>query len=119
MWLPKNERETLVFYYQKRVAGSSSFPCKEPMDESIDRYLRERGLIETDVLAGKKLVSLTSEGFCLGQKYNSWWSRSNLWYSEYIKNHWIWLILSFLGGVISGLLIKWLSAFFIETPGAK
>jgi hypothetical protein len=98
MWLPKDERETLVFYYQKRVAGSSSFPCKEPMDESIDRYLRERGLIETDVLAGKKLVSLTSKGLTLGQKYNSKIGTISVWCVEYM---WFFVVLGAIIGAVT------------------
>jgi hypothetical protein len=123
MGLPKDERKTLAFYYQNFLAGKSSFKCKEPMDEVVDRHLRDRGLIKVDIdfLATTKLsqISLTPEGIRLGQKYNSWWLRSNLWYEEHLKNHWIWVIIGFLGGVISGLLIKWLATFLIETPGAK
>ncbi len=54
------------------------------------------------------IFSLTITGYDLGRKYNSWWSRSGLWFAEY-KDHWFWLIVSFLGGVIGGLLINWLS----------
>jgi hypothetical protein len=48
MWLPKDEREALAFYYQAWAAGSSSFLCKKPMDEGVDRRLRDQGLINTD-----------------------------------------------------------------------
>jgi len=53
-------------------------------------------------------VQLSLEGYDLGRKYSSWWTRSGLWFAEY-KNHWIWLIVSFLGGIIGGLLINWMS----------
>jgi len=53
-------------------------------------------------------ISLSIKGYDLGRKYSSWWTRSGLWFAEY-KNHWIWIIISFLGGVIGALLINWLS----------
>jgi len=55
-----------------------------------------------------KAVRLTIDGYDLGRKYSSWWTRSGLWFAEY-KKHWIWIVVSFLGGVIGGLLINWLS----------
>jgi hypothetical protein len=75
--------------------------------------LSERKLIKTrdheTVVEDKPIgISLTIEGYDLGKKYSSWWTRSGLWFAEY-KNHWIWLIVSFLGGIIGGLLINWLS----------
>jgi hypothetical protein len=65
------------------------------------------------------VLKFTLNGLDLANKYDNWWSRSNLWYAEHIKNHWIWLILSFLGGVISTLLINWLSTYLQRTPSAK
>ena len=53
-------------------------------------------------------VSLTIEGYDLGRKYNSWLSRSGLWFAEY-KDHWFWLIISFVGGIIGALIVNWLS----------
>ena len=53
-------------------------------------------------------ISLMIEGYDLAGKYSSWWTRSGLSFAEY-KNHWIWVIVSFLGGIIGGLLINWLS----------
>ena len=53
-------------------------------------------------------ISLIIKGYDLGRLYSSWWTRSGLWFTEY-KNHWIWIIISFLGGVIGALLINWLS----------
>jgi|GEM_PF-2855704 len=112
MWLQKNESKTLAFYYQDFLAGMSSFSCKETMDERVGRRLRGRGLIVTDIVNGPHAhirVSLTPEGIRVGQIYNSCWLRSNLWYSEYIKNHWIWLIGSFSAGIIATLIAQWLS----------
>lgn len=53
-------------------------------------------------------IGLTIKGCDLGRKYSSWWTRSGLLFTEY-KNHWIWIIISFLGGIIGALLINWLS----------
>ena len=53
-------------------------------------------------------ISPTLAGYDLGRKYNSWWSKSGLWFAEY-KNHWIWLIVSYIAGIISMLLVNWLS----------
>ena len=71
--------------------------------------LKNRGLIDiqTDNLE-RTIISLTIEGYDLGSKYNSWWIRSGLWFTEY-KHHWIWLIVSFLGGIFGALIVSWLS----------
>jgi hypothetical protein len=53
-------------------------------------------------------ITLTLKGYDLGRKYSSWWARSGLWFTEY-KDHWFWLILSFLGGIIGALIVNWLS----------
>jgi len=53
-------------------------------------------------------VTMTLEGRDLGRKYNSWFDRGGLWFREY-KDHWVWLIVSFLGGVLGALIVQWLS----------
>jgi hypothetical protein len=133
MWLPKNESRTLLFYYQKTDAGSKAYSYHEPTEqisylsnitksdkypqitpqiiEQITTRLGNLGLIQIHILPCspiERLIILTPNGLQLGRKYSSWWLRSNLWYEEHLKNHWIWVIIGFLGGVISGLLIKWL-----------
>jgi hypothetical protein len=119
MLLPKDERKTLAFYYLKWAAGSIPLPPKQPWDEGVHLRLGNRGLITLDIAASRLIVTLTPEGIRLGQKYNSWWLSSNLWYAEYIKNHWIWLIVSFLGGVIITQLINWLLVYLLKTRGVK
>lgn len=75
--------------------------------------LEKRNLINVqkhqhcDKVAG---ISLTMEGYDLARKYNSWWSRSNLWYTEYIKHHWICVVAGFLGGILS----HWLLSRFVR-----
>lgn len=53
-------------------------------------------------------ITLTIAGYDLGRKYNSWLTKSGLWFAEY-KDHWFWLIVSFMGGVIGALIVNWLS----------
>jgi hypothetical protein len=105
MWLPKDEKDLLNYYYKKWIAGSSSFPHRKPLDEKSHLHLRDLDLIKFDEIR----VSLTPNGLHLGQIYNSWWLRSNLWYMEHIKNHWILVIIAFVVGVISTLLVNWIS----------
>jgi len=69
---------------------------------------------ESDVVG----IILTISGYDLGRKYNSWLTRSGLWFVEY-KDHWFWLILGFFGGIMGGILVNWLSIYFQKTPGAK
>ena len=75
-----------------------------------NKNLKERGFIaSSDNLDSSPItISLTITGYDLGRKYNSWWSSSGLWFAEY-KDHWFWLILSFLGGIIGALIVNWLS----------
>ncbi|MBA7710853.1 hypothetical protein ES703_119801 [subsurface metagenome] len=78
---------------------------------NVNDILKDRGLInfehEQGDLSNFKL-SLTLKGLDLGRKYSSRWIRSGLWFAEY-KEHWFWLIVSFLGGIIGALIVNWLS----------
>ena len=57
-------------------------------------------------------ITLYQQGHDLGKKYNSsWLVWSGLWFAEY-KDHWFWLILGFLGGIIGAVLVNWLSKIF-------
>ena len=134
MWLPKEERKLLKRYYNEskntretfeigfpevmKILGfnenKASAPATNEMFDialNANAILKDRELIyfehEQEDLSKFK-ISLTLKGYDLGRKYISWWTRSGLWFAEY-KNHWIWLIVSFLGGIIGGLLINWLS----------
>jgi len=53
------------------------------------------------------LVELTLRGWDLGRKYNHWFTRTGLWFAEY-KQHWIWIIVAFLGGIVGTLIVQWL-----------
>ncbi|MBA7477200.1 hypothetical protein ES707_12602 [subsurface metagenome] len=132
MWLPKDERLLLALYFRKigkpdeqetfkdnddmKALGWEESKSNDDYDKqytnrvwNADDILKKRGFL--DVLnrdIGEKTISLTIRGHDLGRKYNSWWIRSRLWFAEY-KHHWIWLIVSFLGGMIGALIINCLS----------
>jgi len=73
--------------------------------------LEERKLIEVQPhqsdtrVAG---ISLTLEGYDLARRCCHWFDRTGLWFREY-KDHWVWLIVSFVGGVLGALTVQWLS----------
>jgi len=91
---------------------------------TANKALRERGLIiysqgdiEQQLAASATIrIALTISGYDLGRKYNSLLERSHLWFVEY-KDNWIWLILSFLGGVMGALLVNWLLSLFTKSSG--
>jgi uncharacterized membrane protein YwzB len=144
MWLPKDERKTLSFYYQKTDAGARSinYSSDEPTDlinhlsnetksakghqitpqtiKQINRRLKSLGLINPQDIGAREIkIELTPEGIHLGQICNSWWLLSKLWYEKYIKNHWIWVIVAFLAGIIGPRLVNWVLALFTKYLGAK
>ena len=148
MWLPKDERRLLLYYYRgiNKVNGEESLDLKElvqslfcknikelqlhekekrdkDIEEQVKDYideknrvaaaneaLKRRGLIEQIIHSGGKVrrITLNLEGYDLGRKYSSWWDSSGLWFADY-REHWIWLIVSFFGGVLGGLSINLLS----------
>jgi len=76
--------------------------------ESANNRLQKRDLIETrECGTGLYEVTLKLAGWDLGCNYNSWWDRTGLWFREY-KDHWVWLIVSFIGGVLGALVVQWL-----------
>jgi len=153
MWLPKDERKLLRFYYHRinKVDGEESFDSRELVQSLIcnnvrelrqrekerrdkdgaeqvrnylyernrvsaaNKALRKRGLIELVEYSGErevKRITLKLGGYDLGRKYSSWWDRSGLWFAEY-RNHWVWIVGSFFGGIASTLFVQWLSRTFM------
>ena len=93
-----------------KVAAHQAIQDKTRLDVA-NKKLEQRPLIKIhkhQSEVGVASISLTLTGYDLGRKYNSWWTRSGLWFAEY-KDHWFWLIVSFLGGIIGALLVGWLS----------
>ncbi|GAI27147.1 unnamed protein product, partial [marine sediment metagenome] len=123
MWLPKDERKLLALYFHKTGKPDEQETLKDNDDmkalgwkesesnEDYDRQYINRVWNADDILKkreflnvlnraiGEKTVSLTLKGYDLGRKYSSRWTKSGLWFAEY-KHHWIWLIVSFLGGIM-------------------
>jgi hypothetical protein len=79
--------------------------------EVANRALEKRGLVKRqkhkhrDDVDG---ITLTIDGYDLGRRYSEWFTRTGSWFAEY-RNHWIWLIVSFFGGVLGAVLANWLS----------
>ncbi len=53
-------------------------------------------------------IRLTLQGYDLARRYSRWFGRTGLWFREY-KDHWLWLIVSFLGGIVGALVVQWLA----------
>jgi hypothetical protein len=103
-----NEEDKSVKQKKEEIKKFIKFERRLQISNSA---LERRKLIKVqshEHVSGVSGITLTIDGYDLGRKYSSWWTRSGLWFAEY-KNHWIWIIVSFLGGVIGGLLINWLS----------
>jgi len=131
MWLPKEERKLLESYYHKSEKTRETFELeiyeamkilgfkenKESVLTTDENWamvfnandnLKDRKLIDFELEENVFRINLTLNGLDLGRKYRSWWTRSGLWFAEY-KNHWFWLIVSFLGGIMGALIVNWLS----------
>jgi hypothetical protein len=57
------------------------------------------------------ILSLTLDGYDLGRRYSNWLTRTHLWFREY-KDHWMWLIVAFIGGSVGAKLIDFLVSRF-------
>ncbi len=79
--------------------------------EIANAHLQERKLVEISPHNSERGVAgilLTLEGYDLARRYGHWFGRTGLWFREY-KDHWIWLIIGFVGGVLGALAVQWLS----------
>jgi len=123
MWLPRNERKVLHYLYSKDGSAGLGSPRRRSLAdfqticsdknsaEAAASILNERKLVilrETDEPKGHIDIGLRVEGYDLARQYSHWFTRSGLWFREH-KDHWIWLIVSFLGGVLASLVVQWLS----------
>ncbi|MBM4040147.1 MAG: hypothetical protein FJ290_16705 [Planctomycetes bacterium] len=78
-----------------------------------NRALKQRGLIDVtqaplSTEPDRVCIRLTLEGYDMGRRCSTFMARSGLWFEEY-RNHWVWLVLSFLGGMIASVAWSWLS----------
>ena len=124
IWLPKDERNVLIYCYKKLqesgVETRGQFFLSELEKRLSGKDKRNRVKIDSKMLKRRNLlefyndqhdavtVQLSLEGCGLGRKYSSWWTKSGLWFAEF-KHHWTWLIVGFLGGIIGALIVNWLS----------
>jgi hypothetical protein len=86
---------------------------REARLQTANQFLSARRLItvqdhehERDVV----LIALTLDGYDLGRRYSRFMERSGLWFQEW-RNHWIWLIVGFLGGILATLLMDVIKSF--------
>jgi len=77
--------------------------------ESANTRLHERNLIQY-IERGQHCYGITLKlsGWDLGNQYNCWFTRSGLRFREH-KDHWIWIVISFLSGILGGALVNWVS----------
>ena len=114
-------RPCKLHQYGDEIAGTPILEDREQLKRDIDDHFdaSNRARTANNMLAARGLivikihqhdhnvivVSLTVAGYDLGRKYASRWDRTGLWFAEY-KDHWIWLVLSFFGGILGALTIK-------------
>ena len=97
------------------IEANSPEGCIEHMSSSL--YSKEVNLegflatSETDEVAEKNMLKFTLKGLDLACKYDNWLIRSGLWFAEY-KHHGIWVVISFIVGIISTLSVNWPSKIF-------
>ena len=89
----KSKEETKDTLY-KKIRVSKANDC-----------LAERKLIKLRSQDRFCILSLTMDGFDLAHKYSSWFERSGLWFTSH-RDHWIWFLCSFIGGVLGALIIE-------------
>lgn len=96
-------------------SGNEKIPNKEARDyfnkkrrvSKTNKCLDERKLIKLSGSSNNDCctLSLTIDGFDLARKYSLWWERSGLWFAS-LKDHWIWLLCSFIGGILGALIME-------------
>jgi hypothetical protein len=105
--LIKPDEPSRSAYCSKDVNKTISFIHGIGDTECTLNLLKEHNLVEWRK-DGDYKISMTYKGFSLGYKYSDWFTRTGLGFAEY-KDHWIWLILGFFGGIIGSIIIQWIS----------
>jgi len=72
--------------------GASVYVPAIVFDETCAKYMEDLSTLVSRLRGGAR----------------DWQRFSDLWFEAH-RNHWIWLIVSFAGGVVGGLLVNWLS----------
>ena len=89
--------------------------------EVANKVLEKRGLVKRQkhkYVDDVEVIALTIDGYDLGRRYSKWFTRTGLWFAEY-RNHWIWLIVSFFGGVLGAVLVNWLYKVLIASNSPR
>jgi hypothetical protein len=119
MWLPKDERVLLSYYYSQigwagicqrdpseleKVLRERKDQAKGEVNEeyvmNVVKSLRKHGLITNHHKvrdSGQIEIELTQKAINLGKKYNSKIGTLGVWFTEYM---WFWIILSVLISLI-------------------
>jgi hypothetical protein len=83
-----------------------------------NKILAERGLIkhsQDQPEAGVTVVTLSLEGYDLGRRYSSLLGSTGIWFEEY-KNHWLWLVVAFMGAAFASKLIEFVANLVFIKP---
>jgi hypothetical protein len=116
-----------IVEYGDETGTPTDTPTFERVKDAIPEYIRDSARVDhvNGLLASRKLVDVTSheaegdvrilaltlEGYDLGRRYSSWWNRLGLWF-EHIRHHPVCLVVVFLLGVVSTLVIQWLFSLY-------
>ncbi len=100
---------------EKMKEGIKALIARMSRLKIANRLLAERGLMTVQNHQSEHnviVVALTVDGYDLGRRYSRWFEKTGLWFHEY-RNHWVWLIVAFLGGLVATLLVD-LVKWFVE-----
>lgn len=117
---PSKVTEKVLHYWEAKNVGEGQQPLHQNTMKQIPEYIDKLArievahtlLVERGLIAVEKhehhtnlvRVKLTVAGYDLGRKYARWATRSGEWFEEY-RNHWLFLIVGFFGGVLGALLV--------------
>ena len=115
--------------YGESESSSTESKDLESMKREIAQYVDFSNRIEkaNSLLVARKLVTVTPhqhetrvvviglsvEGYDLGRRFSNTVESSGLWFQEY-RNHWIWLIVAFLGGAVGAKLLDVFAPLFAD-----
>ncbi|GEM_PF-2394925 len=133
MWLLKDERETLLKYYNtlQNTQECMKFIALSERTYNSTRNLINRGLLEVvggidqtvasivgdsinlnnflassqgGIACGEITLRLTLDGYDLASKYNSWWYKTGgMWFVEH-RGHWFWIVAGYIVSFLLGRL---------------
>ena len=87
--------ERVQEYWDETTRVKAQTPTSQARLIVLEHHEQERDVV---------LIALTVDGYDLGRKYAGFLTRSGLWFEEY-RDHWLWLVIAFFGGVIGTKLL--------------